>query len=47
MPQPVLIRISVAKRLRDAAEADARELGDGTVTRDHVLASRRGLVGVG
>lgn len=45
--QPVLIRISVAKRLRDAAERDARDLGDGTVTRDHVLASRRGLVGVG
>jgi chlorophyllide a reductase subunit Z len=45
--QPVLIRISVAKRLRDAAERDARELGDGTVTRDHVMASRRGLVGVG
>lgn len=45
--QPVLIRISVAKRLRDAAERDARDLGDGTVTRDHVMASRRGLVGVG
>jgi chlorophyllide a reductase subunit Z len=38
---PVLIRISVSKRLRDAAEKDARDLGDGEVTRDHVLASRR------
>jgi 3,8-divinyl chlorophyllide a/chlorophyllide a reductase subunit Z len=45
--QPVLIRISVAKRLRDAAEKDARELGDGEVTRDHVLASRRAVQGVG
>ena len=43
--QPVLIRISLAKRLRDAAEQDARELGDSVVTRDHVLASRRALVG--
>jgi chlorophyllide a reductase subunit Z len=40
---PVLIRISVAKRLRDAAEKDARELGDPVVTRDHVLASRRAV----
>jgi chlorophyllide a reductase subunit Z len=43
---PVLIRISAAKRLRDAAEADARELGDTLVTPDHVLASRRALQGV-
>jgi len=43
--QPVLIRISAAKRLRDAAEKDARELGDDTVHRDHVLASRRVLAG--
>jgi 3,8-divinyl chlorophyllide a/chlorophyllide a reductase subunit Z len=42
---PVLIRISAAKRLRDAAEKDARELGDTVVTRDHVLASRRVMAG--
>ena len=43
--EPVLVRISAAKRLRDAAERDARELGDAEVTRDHVLASRRTLAG--
>ncbi len=42
---PVLLRISAAKRLRDAAEQDARALGDATVTRDHVLASRRAVAG--
>jgi 3,8-divinyl chlorophyllide a/chlorophyllide a reductase subunit Z len=42
---PVLIRISAAKRLRDAAEKDARELGDTIVTRDHVWASRRVVAG--
>ena len=45
--QPVLIRISVAKRLRDAAEKDARDMGDAEVTREHVLASRRAVVGDG
>jgi chlorophyllide a reductase subunit Z len=44
---PVLVRISAAKRLRDAAEQDARALGDAVVTRDHVLASRRSLAGAG
>ncbi|HYW49581.1 MAG TPA: chlorophyllide a reductase subunit Z, partial [Gemmatimonadaceae bacterium] len=43
--QPVLIRISAAKRIRDLAERDARELKDTTVTRDHVLASRRAMRG--
>ncbi len=43
--QPVLIRISAAKRIRDLAERDARELKDSTVTRDHVLASRRAMRG--
>jgi 3,8-divinyl chlorophyllide a/chlorophyllide a reductase subunit Z len=43
--QPVLIRISAAKRMRDLAERDARELKDSTVTRDHVLASRRAMRG--
>lgn len=43
----MLIRISAAKRLRDAAERDARGLGDTTVTRDHVLASRRTLTAAG
>jgi len=45
--QPILIRISAAKRLRDAAEQDARALGDVVVTMDHVFASRRALQGVG
>jgi chlorophyllide a reductase subunit Z len=45
--QPVLIRISAAKRLRDAAERDAQELNDSTVTPDHVMASRRVLAGAG
>jgi len=45
--QPVLIRISAAKRLRDAAERDARGLHDAAVTPDHVLASRRVLAGAG
>jgi chlorophyllide a reductase subunit Z len=44
---PVLVRISAAKRMRDAAEQDARALGDAVVTRDHVLASRRALTGAG
>jgi chlorophyllide a reductase subunit Z len=43
--QPVLIRISAAKRMRDLAERDARDLKDTVVTRDHVLASRRAMRG--
>jgi 3,8-divinyl chlorophyllide a/chlorophyllide a reductase subunit Z len=45
--QPILIRISAAKRLRDASERDARGLNDSIVTRDHVLAGRRVLTGAG
>ena len=34
-------------RLVVLAEKDARELGDTVVTRDHGMASRRGVVGAG
>ena len=43
--QPVLVRISAAKRLRDAAEGVAQERGDSRVTTDHVESSASAFAG--
>ncbi len=42
--EPVLVRISAAKRLRDAAERNARGLGAEVVKIDHLRRARRELV---
>jgi 3,8-divinyl chlorophyllide a/chlorophyllide a reductase subunit Z len=42
--QPVLIRISVAKRLRDRAEREARAANASEVASAHVLRARDALV---
>ncbi|MBM3377729.1 MAG: chlorophyllide a reductase subunit Z [Betaproteobacteria bacterium] len=41
--QPVLIQISVAKRLRDRAERDAREAGEDSITRERLTAAYEAL----
>jgi 3,8-divinyl chlorophyllide a/chlorophyllide a reductase subunit Z len=41
--QPVLIRISAAKRLRDAAESDARSVGADEVTTDSITRASAGF----
>jgi 3,8-divinyl chlorophyllide a/chlorophyllide a reductase subunit Z len=42
--QPVLIRISVAKRIRDRAEREARKTGSETVAKVHVLSAQASLL---
>jgi chlorophyllide a reductase subunit Z len=41
--QPVLVRISAAKRLRDRAEHEARSAGEAAVTIERVQRARRAL----
>ena len=43
--QPVLVQISAAKRLRDRAEADARQAGETRVTAARVQRARAALPG--
>lgn len=42
--QPVLIRISVAKRMRDRAEREARRTGVESVLKDHVIHAQESLL---
>ena len=42
--QPVLVRISAAKRLRDAAERDARRAGRQSVTTEALARARSALL---
>ena len=43
--QPVLVQISAAKRLRDRAEADARQAGEDHITAERVARAKAALQG--